>query len=145
MSIFNTENIESTTGGAINFGQGLNVSGTDIKSLINMTEYYSQEIEPSSPSNGAVWVNGYTVYQYVGGAWRILSVPSFAAPPPPPTILYGSRGVFGGGSSINGTVNVIDYITIATPSNAIDFGDLTVAREQLAACSDGSRGVFGGG
>ena len=53
---------------------------------------------------------------------------------------YGSRGVFGGGST-----NVIDYITIQTTGDATDFGDLTVDRYGLAACSDGTRGVFGGG
>ena len=53
----------------------------------------------------------------------------------------GSRGVFGGGGSPS---NVIDYITIATPGNAIDFGDLTLDRYYPAACSDGVKGVFGG-
>jgi len=43
--------------------------------------------------------------------------------------------------------NVIDYITITSAGNATDFGDLTVARYALAACSNGidGRGVFGGG
>jgi hypothetical protein len=34
---------------------------------------------------------------------------------------------------------VIDYVTIASAGNASDFGDLTVARKGLAACS-GSHG-----
>jgi hypothetical protein len=34
-------------------------------------------------------------------------------------------GVFSGGQ---GPINVIQYVTIATTGNAIDFGDLTVAR-----------------
>ena len=53
----------------------------------------------------------------------------------------GGRGVFGGGV----TTNVIDYVTIATPGNATDFGDLTVGSSYLAACSDGTKGVWGGG
>ena len=53
------------------------------------------------------------------------------------------RGIFGGGG---GTVtDLMDYITIATTSNAIDFGDLTVARRQLAGLSSDTRGIFGGG
>ncbi|KKL22001.1 hypothetical protein LCGC14_2439830, partial [marine sediment metagenome] len=58
----------------------------------------------------------------------------------------GDRGVFGGGT-YSGFRNIIDYITISTPSNATNFGDLTVARDVLAATSDGAydRGVFGGG
>ncbi len=63
--------------------------------------------------------------------------------------LFGDRGVFGGGrnpSYANGPrVNIIDYIPISTPGNATDFGNLTEARDGLAATSDGSRGVFGGG
>ena len=65
-----------------------------------------------------------------------------------PSSWYGNRGVFGGGSSAasgsSGT-NIIGYITIATPANASDFGDLTVSRGRLGICSDGTKGVFGGG
>ena len=59
---------------------------------------------------------------------------------------YGGRGVWGGGAD-SGTYdyNIIDYVTIATTSNATDFGDLTVKRSNLSACSDGTKGVFGGG
>ena len=60
--------------------------------------------------------------------------------------LFGDRGVFGGGVNPSyAYVNSIDYIPIATPGNATDFGDLTQTRYTLAATSDGSRGVFGGG
>ena len=59
-----------------------------------------------------------------------------------------TRGVFGGGlqlTPLSQYANVIDYITIATTGNAIDFGDLSVGRYGLAACSSSTRGVFGGG
>jgi hypothetical protein len=59
-----------------------------------------------------------------------------------------TRGVFGGGSlgpPAFTILNVIDYITIASEGNATDFGDLTVARRNPAACSNSTRGVFGGG
>jgi hypothetical protein len=55
-----------------------------------------------------------------------------------------TRGVFGGGySPATPTVtNTIDYITIASNgTNAQDFGDLTVARTYLAACSDSHGGL----
>ena len=55
------------------------------------------------------------------------------------------RGCFGGGYDGGNYVNTIDYITIATTGNATDFGDLTVARYGLAACSSSTRGCFGGG
>jgi hypothetical protein len=41
--------------------------------------------------------------------------------------------------------NTIDYITIAITGNVVDFGDLTLARSELASCSSSTRGVFGGG
>ena len=58
----------------------------------------------------------------------------------------GTRGLFAAGYSTtytNGS-NIIDYITIATTGNAIDFGDLTVSRYGLAGCGSGSgdRGLF---
>ena len=58
--------------------------------------------------------------------------------------IFGSRGVFGGGSTAS-YLNVIDYVTIATPGDATDFGDLTVARDKLGSCSDGAKGLWGGG
>ena len=59
-----------------------------------------------------------------------------------------TRGLFAGGSpssSPGSSINTIDYITIASTGNAIDFGDLTVTRLQLAAASSATIGVFAGG
>ena len=57
-----------------------------------------------------------------------------------------ARGLFGGGYVTSpGVVNVIDYVEIATTGNAIDFGDLTVARYAIGGCSSQTRGLFGGG
>ena len=39
----------------------------------------------------------------------------------------------------------IDAVTIDTLGNATDFGDLSATRSSLSACSDGTKGVFGGG
>ena len=52
------------------------------------------------------------------------------------------RGVFGGGVP---NINTIDYVNIQSIGNAIDFGDLTVARYSLASCSSTNRGLFAGG
>ena len=43
-----------------------------------------------------------------------------------------TRGVFAGGFNSTST---IDYVTIASPGNATDFGDLSVARYRNGACS----------
>ena len=48
-----------------------------------------------------------------------------------------NRGVFGGGFTMTDPdKNEMDYITITSTGNATDFGDLTVARAGLAACSN---------
>ena len=58
---------------------------------------------------------------------------------------YGNTAVFAGGSSGATKYNVMQSVTISTTGNATDFGDLTVARERLAGCSNGDRGTYGGG
>jgi len=60
----------------------------------------------------------------------------------------GTKGVFSGGSTnyqndVN--VNTIDYVNIASVGNATDFGDLTRTNHYCLACSDGIKGVAGGG
>ena len=62
-----------------------------------------------------------------------------------------TRGLFAGGND-NGRltpdwvpVNVIDYVTIATTGNAIDFGDLQTNKYRTAACASSTRGVIAGG
>jgi hypothetical protein len=60
-----------------------------------------------------------------------------------------TRGLFGGGTTNPGTAgdrsNTIEYITIATLGNAIDFGDLTQARQNFGSGSSKTRGFWAGG
>lgn len=58
-----------------------------------------------------------------------------------------ARGVFGGGYSwsVSARLNVMQYVTPATPGNAVDFGDLTAARNMKGAHSNGIRTLFCGG
>ena len=59
-----------------------------------------------------------------------------------------TRGVFSGGTVVSAPypkTNVIEYITISSTGNAQDFGDLSVAKQSVTACSSSTRGVFGGG
>lgn len=44
-----------------------------------------------------------------------------------------------------GNVNTLDYLTIATTSNTLDFGDLTTRRGEIPGVSNSTRGVFIGG
>jgi len=50
------------------------------------------------------------------------------------------RGVFAGGRA-PGYVNTIDYVTISTTGNALDFGDLTQGRSYLGGVSNGHGGL----
>ena len=60
-----------------------------------------------------------------------------------------TRGVFCGGydptSSPDTDINTIEYITIATEGNAIDFGDRTVVGRTTAAASSSTRVVMAAG
>ena len=52
----------------------------------------------------------------------------------------------GGGDTGGGTLtNTIDFVTIATTSNATDFGDATVATTWRGSFSNDTRGISGGG
>jgi len=59
----------------------------------------------------------------------------------------GKRGVFAGGrtSPANALNNEIQYITISSTGNTVDFGNLTVARRRLDAVSSSTRGIVCGG
>jgi hypothetical protein len=59
-----------------------------------------------------------------------------------------TRGLFGMGryaTPATTDVNIIDYVTISTTSNATDFGDLTLVRTAGASSSNSTRGIFVGG
>ena len=58
----------------------------------------------------------------------------------------GTRGVFGGGRGPAPSYtkyNVIQYLTIASTGNTIDFGDLTNARRRVDSTSSSTRGLWG--
>ena len=59
-----------------------------------------------------------------------------------------TRGIFAGGRenpSPGGNIDHINYVTIATIGDAIDFGNLTEARRGITGYSSGIRGMFAGG
>ena len=58
-----------------------------------------------------------------------------------------TRGIFQGGSTASGTVNIntITYVTIATTGSDSDFGDLNVGRQRGAQSSSSVRGLSLGG
>ena len=79
---------------------------------------------------------------YDGNQWTEIVASS------PDSQTGGTRGVFGGGDSTitpsSTPVNTIDYVTITTLGNAVDFGDLYTGRGPGGLAS-ATRGVFFGG
>jgi len=59
----------------------------------------------------------------------------------------GNRGLFMGGNdeTTPGAFNTIDYITISTLGNAINFGDLQAGTLAGSSCASSVRGIFAGG
>jgi hypothetical protein len=60
----------------------------------------------------------------------------------PDSATGGARGVFG---FVGINVNTLEYITISTTGNSIDFGDITRSGGQAAFCSSSTRGLCAGG
>ena len=56
-----------------------------------------------------------------------------------------TRGIFGGGRNPAVHTNRIDYVTIASQGNAIDFGDQSRAFMASGGMSSSTRGIFAGG
>ena len=64
-------------------------------------------------------------------------------------VMSPTRGVFCGGRNETPAPSTqqeeMDYVTIASTGNALDFGDLTVARGRVGSVCSSVRGVVGGG
>jgi len=55
-----------------------------------------------------------------------------------------TRGLFGGGKP-NGELNIIQFVTIQSLADSVDFGDLTSVRFGATGCSSSTRGIFAAG
>jgi len=77
------------------------------------------------------------------GSVTALQLPSGSRSTQPP----GQRGIMAGGYASPVNIDVIEFVTISTPSDASDFGDLTAARRGIAGMSNGinDRAAFAGG
>ena len=53
--------------------------------------------------------------------------------------------IAGGTDPSNNSQNIIQYVTIASTGNAVDFGDLTDNKTRFGVCSSETRGLYGGG
>ena len=114
-----------------------------------ITQYYAVSNPDQITGNAAsspVTVSGLTNgTSYTFTVWALNSYG-----PSPYSAASGSvtpaaaRGVFGGGLISSVTADM-DYITIGSTGNSIDFGTLTQARQGIGACASSTRGIFAGG
>ena len=58
--------------------------------------------------------------------------------------VFAAGYVYHGSSGNNGTTSSVDYITIASTGNAIEFGQLTNSRSHGSGMGTGTRGIFAG-
>ena len=128
-------------------------SGGAALSTLNHYSYISSATEPSSPKNGAIWWDSANskVYVYANGEFKEVTLntdyPSAYSSYSGPAYM-GTRGIIAGGygGSTNSTgAEDIQYITIASPGNATDFGNLTRETSRAGMHSNGSRIVVAGG
>jgi len=73
---------------------------------------------------------------WMGSAW--MQIQTFS-----PNLDGGVRGLHGGGAAAN--INTIQFITISTQGNAVDFGDFPQRQYLTAATSSRTRGIWMGG
>jgi len=114
-------------------------------STLNTHSYTSSGTEPSSPKNGALWWDSANdkVMVYINSEFKEIELNASSGASAP--AFMGVRGVIIGGSISGADNDTVQYVTIATPGNATDFGNLTIHQYYHASHSNGSRGVSGGG
>ena len=93
----------------------------------------------NDPADAGTFELTFSVYD---GVNTVTSVADFTLAFTVP-VWYGERATFSGGDFPEKTI--IDYLTIATGSNAISFGSLTEARYYSSSFSDGTYGYTAGG
>ena len=120
---YNVNAVSNTTRGLINIGQVTTSEGTTYDNAI---EYISMQTGGSSEDFG----NLVSAIKIAGAA-----------------AASSTRGLFAAGNigSSPTITAAIDYVEIATLGDALDFGDLTVARDSIAGMSNNVRAVFAGG
>ena len=147
----------SFSGGTATFntfaGDGSGLTNLDLSSAdgFDYTSGSSPVVTTNPSSVGSTWINSTSGEMFVAtditSGENVWQGTAGTTVEPAPSFL-GSRGLWAGGlyaASYTSYSNVIDYVTIATTGNAVDFGDLLSARLSPAASSNGVRGVIGGG
>ena len=144
---FTTNTIEyitiSTLGNAADFGDLLTAAfgpGGSVTSPTRAVHFLSQ-----TPSNSNILE--YSTISTLGNAQDFGDLVSGKSMRNCGSCSSSVRGIFAGGNySPTSGVNIIEYITISSIGNSIDFGDLNkTSNYRLSAVSSPTRGLFGGG
>jgi len=142
-----------------NFVEGMIRFNTDLNTMefYNGNEWrqfkYISDIKNSPGSRGRGVIGGGHTYVSTIQAWEIATLGSafdFGDLTNARAYIAGNvasaiRGIFGGGRNPAVHTNRIDYITIASSGNAIDFGDQSRAYMASGGMSSSTRGIFAGG
>ena len=134
----------SSTGDAIDFGDLITSKGrpagcsNSTRGIFagGYTPFYTTQINSIEYISIATTGNSFDFGDLFTGRYGLSSCSSV------------TRGVFAGGSfttPIFTSINSIEYITIASMGNTLDFGDLSANRRLSSSCSNSTRGLFGGG
>ena len=100
----------------------------------------------NSPAGATVNVIDYIQFSTLGNALDFGDL--FTGRYVPGSFSSPTRGIWGGGVGVGPTYSLqksIEFVTISSTGNAINFGDLTQTKAQNSGCSNSTRGLFMGG
>ena len=91
---------------------------------------------PEAPKPGELYYNFdfKTIEFFDGYGWRRVD-----------NTTRSGRGLFAGGNTGPATTKAVNYISIPTTGNALEFGDLIAASRFLSSCASATRAIIGAG
>ena len=140
----------ATTGNATDFGDASSVSIDSSATSDGVTAvHYLSVIDGVNPGTNSNILDKVTIAT-TGNATDFGDLGSVGWVNADVGVSNNTRGLFAGGAGYSSPwapTNPIHYITIATPGNSTDFGDLTVARYGAPGVGGGTsdRGIWAGG
>lgn len=140
----------ATTGNATDFGDASGVS-IDSAAVSDGTTavHYLSVIDGVNPGTNSDTLDKHTI-DTAGNATDFGNLTQVGWVNGDCGVANATRGLFAGGAGYSSpwaATNPIDYITIATPGNSTDFGDLTQAKQGFPGVGSGTsgRGIWAGG
>ena len=134
----------STAGDAIDFGDLLNTLFDGASNISSSTRQFSyMGRRGSAGPSGSTDTIEFITYATTGNSTDFGNSTSSLFYQPS-GLSNSTRGIRGGGSNNPGTggVNVIDFITMASEGNAVDFGDLQNQLRYGGGIASPTRGIF---